>query len=264
MAPHPMTKPNTWALWSGAGGLPSIRRAAAAFWLLGACMVIAWVVGLIHEALIWGSSPLLLVAGLSVAAGWCWLAWSTWSTWRADRSHLTLLWTGPVRNVQEDGHTLAVGGFRVAQWDAPVRLEVLVDLQRWMLLRVTSIQANNPRQSWIWLDARAQRPEIVGGMSRNSLHQLRSLVYLPVRLTTAGSAASPLYGGGIRRLIHAVASWAHSIKSGFSVRSSVMPHGSFQAPGHLRAGAESAFPSTLVMRDDDCKDALIAPSGERG
>lgn len=264
MAPHPMMKPNTWALWSGSGGLPSIRRAAAAFWLVGGCMVIAWVVGLIHEALVWGSSPLLLFAGLSVAAGWCWLAWSTWSTWRADRSHLTLLWTGPVRDVQEDGVTSSVGGFRVAQWDAAVRLDVLMDLQRWMLLRVTSMQANSPRQSWIWLDAKAQRPGVAGGLSRNSLHQLRSLLYLPARLTTAEDAKPTLHGGLARWLSQAVASWAHSYKSGFKLRSSVMPPGSLHGLSHRHVGSESAFPSTLVMRDDECKDVFVARSGEHG
>ncbi|WP_329694071.1 hypothetical protein [Aquabacterium sp.] len=258
-----MMKPSTWALWSGSGGLPSVHRAAAIFWLLGGVMVVAWVVGLVHEVAVWGGSPVLLIAGLSVAVGWCWLAWSTWSTWRADQSPLTLVWTGPVREIQEDGVTLTVGGFRLAQWDSAVRVEVLMDLQRWMLLRVTSLHATAPRQSWIWLDAKVQRPGASAGLTRNSLHHLRSLLYLPARLTTLTQASRAPLSVAMHGMAQAMASWAHTFKSGFKLRSSAMPSGSMHSLSQIHSTTESAFPSTLVMRDDDVCDPLAARTGER-
>lgn len=258
-----MMRPHAWALWSGSGGLPAVHRAAALFWLVGGVMVLAWVIGLVHEAIVWGSSPLLLTAGLSVAMGWCWLAWSTWSVWRADRAPMTLLWTGPVREVEEDGIRLTVGGFRLAQWDAAVRIEVQMDLQRWMLLRVTSLTASSPRQTWLWLDAKAQRPGAAAPPSRDALHQLRSLLYLAPQRRSALPVVPSTQGGSSPGLIQTMASWAPLFKSGFKLRSSVISPGSHPGLSHLHSGVESAFPSTLVMRDDEHRDGVGARGGER-
>lgn len=258
-----MMRPHAWALWSGSGGLPAVHRAAAMFWLAGGVMVLAWVVGLVHEAVIWGSSPVLLAAGLSVAAGWCWLAWSTWSVWRSDQVPLTLLWTGPVREVEEDGIRLTVGGFRVAQWDAVVHIEVQMDLQRWMLLRVRTLGITSPRQTWLWLDVKAQRPGAAAPQSRDALHQLRSLLYLAPQRRSASPAKPSTRGGSPAGLIRTMASWVPSFKSGFKLRPSVMSPGSLPALSHLPSGVESAFPSTLVMRDEDRRDGVGARGGER-
>lgn len=255
MAMHPLMKPASWAIWSGSGGIPTVQRAAAAFWLAGTAMLMAWVAGLWHEAVIWGASPLLLISGLSVAAVWCWLAWSTWSAWRADRAQLTLIWTGPVRESPPSPQEEAarVGGFRLAQWDASVKVEVLLDLQRWMLLRVVAT-SGAPRQSWLWLETSPRGP----------LHQLRTLVYLPARLTSApGRMASSDEGTG-RRLSHAMASWAHAFKSGPKLRSSVIASRTVQGLSSLSSPSESTFPSTLVMREDDVLDPVTsARAGER-
>ncbi|MBI5925734.1 MAG: hypothetical protein HY836_09060 [Aquabacterium sp.] len=258
-----MMRPNAWALWSGSGGLPAVHRTAALFWLAGGAMVLAWVVGLVHEAIVWGSSPLLLTAGLSVAVGWCWLAWSTWSVWRADQAPMTLLWTGPVREVEEDGIRLTVGGFRLAQWDAAVRIEVQMDLQRWMLLRVISLNASSPRQTWLWLDAKAQRPGAAAPQSRDALHQLRSLLYLAPQRRSALPAKPSRRGGAVSGVIRTMASWLPPFKSGSKLRSSVMPPGSLSGLSHLHSGAESVFPSTLVMRDEDRRDGVGTRAGER-
>ncbi len=255
MAMHPLMKPASWAIWSGSGGIPTVQRAAAAFWLAGTAMLMAWVAGLWHEAVVWGASPLLLISGLSVAVVWCWLAWSTWSAWRADRAQLTLIWTGPVRENPDEltGAASRIGGFRLAQWDAAVKVEVVMDLQRWMLLRVAAISWV-PRQSWLWLET----------TPRNSLHQLRTLVYLPARLTAAPDAMSPKGGVAGRWLRHAMASWAHSFKSGSKLRSSVIASRTVQGFSSLSLPSESTFPSTLVMREDDVLDPCpSARAGER-
>ncbi len=265
MAMHPMMKPASWALWSGSGGIPAVHRAAAVFWLAGGVMLAVWVIGLIYEAMVWGVSPLLLILGLSVAAGWCWLAWSTWSAWRADQTPLTLLWTGPVRERDDDAgarHAIAekkaAGGFRVTQWDAPVRVEVLLDLQRWMLLRLSTTSGAS-RQAWLWLAATPVKP----------LHHLRALVYLPSRLTVPIDRAidrtkAPTHEGASGPWLDAMASWLHVFKPGSKLRSSAhVP----DAPRRLHAASssmESVFPSTLVMRDDEDHDAPVAArAGER-
>lgn len=255
MAMNPLMKPASWAIWSGSGGIPTVHRAAAVFWLAGTIMLMAWVVGLWHEAVIWGASPLLLISGLSVALVWCWLAWSTWSAWCAGRAQLTLIWTGPVReNTDEPGGVVTrIGGFRLAQWDAPVKVEAVLDLQRWMLLRVTAT-CGAPRQSWLWLET----------TSRNPLHQLRTLVYLPAGVTTATGATAASNGGGAQRLRDAVASWVHSFKSGSKLRSSVISPRTVQGVSTLSLPSESTFPSTLVMREDDALDPCPAVrTGER-
>lgn len=242
MATNPLMKHASWAIWSGSGGIPTVRRAAAAFWLAGAVMLLVWVLGLWHEAVIWGSSPLLLTSGMSVALVWCWLAWSTWSAWCADRAQLTLIWTGPVREDQADatGVVALTGGFRLAQWDAAVKVEVMLDLQRWMLLRVTAT-GGAPRQSWLWLETSPRGP----------LHQLRTLVYLPPHLTVNDEPAAARMGGVRSRLRHAVASWAHSFNSGSKLRSPVNKPSTAHGRRPLSLSSESAFPSTLVMREDD-------------
>ncbi|MBI2732838.1 MAG: hypothetical protein HYX44_05920 [Aquabacterium sp.] len=246
MATNPLMKHASWAIWSGSGGIPTVRRAAVAFWLAGAAMLLAWVLGLWHEALTWGGSPLLLMSGLSVAVVWCWLACSTWSAWCADRAQLTLIWTGPVREDQGDaaGEVTRTGGFRLAQWDAAVKVEVMLDLQRWMLLRVRTTGGAS-RASWLWLETSPRGP----------LHQLRTLVYLSPRLTVNDESAVARTAGTRSRLRHAVASWAHSFNSGSKLRSPVTKPST--APGRrpLSLSSESAFPSTLVMREDD----LLAP-----
>lgn len=255
MAMNPLMKPASWAIWSGSGGIPTVHRAAAVFWLAGCIMLMAWVAGLWHEAVIWGASPLLLISGLSVALVWCWLAWSTWSAWCAGRAQLTLIWTGPVRETVDEagGVPRRTGGFRLAQWDAPVKVEPVLDLQRWMLLRVTA-SSGAPRQSWLWLET----------TSRSPLHQLRTLVYLPTSVTAAAGTTASSDEGGARWLRHAVASWAHSFKSGSKLRSSVIPPRSAQGVSTLSLPSESTFPSTLVMREDDALDSCPAVrAGER-
>lgn len=280
---HPLMRPAAWALWTGASGMPAVRRAGALFWLTGSVALATWLLGLVHEALVWGVPAPLWLSGLAVAVGWAWLAWSTWSAWCADQKRLTLLWTGPVAQGQ--------GGFRVVQWQAPVHVEVLLDLQRWMLLRVSaagpsSSPSSNPapsslRQAWLWLqqphDAELapagrheQRP------SATSLHQLRSLLQLPTHLTMAlpspadaaptlaGQVKAPLDGGTARLPASAMASWLHSIKSGFKLRAlPYSPRMSASDVAHdmanerlqpRHAARESSFPSTVVMRDEDLSD----------
>lgn len=261
MAMHPMMKHASWALWSGSGGIPAVHRAAAVFWMTGGVMLAAWVIGLIYEAMVWGVSPLLLILGLSVAAGWCWLAWSTWSAWRADQTPLTLLWTGPVRERDDDTgarHAItekkAEGGFRVTQWDAPVRVEVLLDLQRWMLLRL-STTSGAPRQAWLWLVATPVRP----------LHHLRALVYLSSRLTMPmDRAKAPTHEGASGLWLDAMASWLHVFKLGSKLRSSAhVPYASHSLHA-ASSSMESVFPPTLVMRDAEDQDACVAArAGER-
>lgn len=255
MAMHPLMKPASWAVWSGSGGIPTVQRAAAIFWLAGTAMLAAWLVGLWHEALVWGASPLLLISGLSVALVWCWLAWSTWSAWREDRAQLTLIWTGPVREAQDEAGVgpIRMGGFRLAQWDAAVGVEVLLDLQQWMLLRVTAHGAA-PRQSWLWLEATPRGP----------LHQLRTLVYLPAHLTQATGESAGREGRSAPRLLRAVASWAYSFKSGPKLRPPVTSLRASQGASTLSLASESAFPPTLVMREEDALDPCASGgAGER-
>ncbi len=262
MAPHPLLKPRFWGLWSGSGGSPALRAAAAAFWLAGAAMALAWVVALIHEAVVWGASLVLLIAGLFCAVSWCWLAWSTWFTWRSNKSPITLLWAGPVRKVEADGVTRYVGGFRVAQWQAAVRVDVLVDLQRWMLLRIRSQHVKSPRQAWLWLDAKAPRPEGATPMSSSALHQLRSLLYLPARLTSVQDVASSDSARTGRWSRPGLASPARPLKSGFKLRSAAGSSGSVSKPRTARADAHSVFPPTLIMADERGFDAVARRPGK--
>jgi hypothetical protein len=248
MAPHPLLKPRFWSLWSGSGGLHAVRAAAAAFWLAGAAMALAWMVALMHEAVVWGAHPVLLMVGFFSAVAWCWFAWSTWFTWRSDRPPITLLWAGPVREVEERGVVREVGGFRVVQWQAAVRVEVLADLQRWMLLRVRSQHVNDPRQAWLWLDAKAPRPQGATTISRNALHQLRSLLYQPSGLTTAQNVRPADRASLDCQPRSVMASRGHPLKSGGKLRSTVSP---------------SAFPSTFVMGDEGRLESLTQRSGKR-
>lgn len=283
MAMHSLMKPGAWGLWTGASGMPAVRRAGAVFWLCGSAALGIWLAGLLHEALVWGVPTLLLMSGLAVALGWMWLAWSTWTAWCADQKRLTLLWTGPLSSPKgaHHGEPRGQGGFRVLQWQAAVRVEVMLDLQRWMLLRVTAVSpaaSTTPaglRQAWLWLhqapEAESSSPSVAANHEANtasasSLHQLRSLLQLPAHLTTlspstvgamvAGRGMAPLDGGAAKLPARAMASWLHSIKSGFKLRAT--PHSprqpaSVPAPAHA-AVRESSFPSTVVMRDEDFGD----------
>lgn len=213
-------------------------------------MLLAWVAGLLYEAAAWGASPILLLSGVAVALVWCWLAWSTWSAWRADGAQLTLLWCGPVRDNPDDTAVppARIGGFRLAQWDAPVRVDVALDLQRWMLLRVTAT-TGVARQTWLWLQTSPRGP----------LHQLRTLLYLPSRLTVAVDRMPPQDAGVAQSILRAMASSRHPFKSGSKLRSPVISSRTVQG-GRSQSGSlssESAFPSTLVMRDDDGHDSCL-------
>lgn len=256
--------------------MPAVRRAGAVFWLVGSVALVTWLVGLLHEALVWGVPTLLWLSGLAVAMGWAWLAWSTWSAWCADQKRLTLLWTGPL---VLQGENKGQGGFRVLQWQAAARVEVLLDLQRWMLLRVSAVplSVSQPaRQAWLWLHhahdgaeqaSFRQSPE---SPSASSLHQLRSLLHLPAHLTmappsapeaavpSASRAKAPLDGGAARLPARAMASWLHSIKSGFKLRATPhSPRMPVTRPMPLHAARESSFPSTVVMRDEDLQDDCL-------
>lgn len=280
---HPLMKPAAWALWTGASGMPAVRWAGALFWLLGGAALGLWLAGLLHEAMVWGVPTLLLMSGLAVAAGWVWLAWSTWSAWCADQKRLTLLWTGPLPPDEgADGQGRGQGGFRVVQWHAAVRVEVLLDLQRWMLLRVSAAQPSpqHPvRQAWLWLQHAhetepafaqtvAQAAAQAGGAGKSSLHQLRTLLHLPAQLTTAPAARAagmaPPDGGAARMPARAMASWAHSIKSGL-IKLRATPHSPRmpgQRPVSVHTARESCFPSTVVMRDEDLGDVRVPRHAE--
>lgn len=280
MATHPLMKPAAWALWTGASGMPAVRWAGALFWLSGSVVLGLWLAGLLHEALVWGVPTLLLMSGLAVSAGWAWLAWSTWSAWCAGQKRLTLLWTGPLTAEGAAGGRRQ-GGFRVVQWHAAVRVEVLLDLQRWMLLRVSAVQPSpHPvRQAWLWLQQAheadpafaqtvVQAAAQTADAGKSSLHQLRTLLHLPAQSTGAQAPCeagmAPLDGGTARPPARAMASWAH-IKSGL-IKLRATPHSPLMpVQGHapVHAARESCFPSTLVMRDEDLGD-VCAPRRAEG
>ncbi len=261
MVSHPLMKPAAWRLVPGAGAIVLVRQAGGAFWLVGGLVMLLWLGGLLHEALVWGMSPLLLLSGVSVALGWSWLAWSSWRSWRQEQPPLTLLWTG-------GGAEGVPQGFRVAQWGAFARVELVFDLQNWMLLRVTQQGQGSRRQAWIWLDAsKAQQPDGAAALGA-SMHQLRTLLHMPPNMQAMTGGRSPSHGGVRGRGTPKVASWAHLFKSGIKLRSSapLSRMSSTQSPavsGSVFRGLDSSFPSTLVMRDDTGLDQSSSQPGER-
>lgn len=246
MAVHPLTTPATWQLSAGGGLAESPRRMAMALWLFSALAVLVWASALIAEATIWDIDAVVVMLALVLPVVWLAAAWRTWCCWREAVTPLTLEWTGLPPTASRRVPDPASVGFRVTQWQAPVQVQMMLDLQTWILLRVQSCQlgesGESARASWVWLDTRG-RPE--GDIA--ALHQLRTLLVLPQRMRTL--AADKAAGLTVRNNVAAIpmASWAIKFNSGSKLPRPVTPRRTVRRPAHAASKADSLFPPTHVM-----------------
>jgi len=248
MAQHPLSVRASWRLSTGAPGMPGIQRVVLGLLVLSALMCVAWAAAVVHEAIVWGVSPWLLLGASTLAAVWVMGTLRTWQRWRVARQALTLQWGGPVR--KSSRHEPACGGFAVQQWQAPVHIRVAIDWQRWMLLH---LRATTPagRQAWIWVDAHALA-HTGGAHSPASGHRLRTLLYLPRSMNTLDACLMPSPEPATQSKATPVASWAHIVNLGATLRRFVLP-ASGAAPTAARAASaespDSLFPPTQLMPD---------------
>jgi hypothetical protein len=255
MSLHPLMSKAAWQLMPGASQALPVRRAGMALFLLSGVMLLAWLGALVHEAWVWGVHPAVMCMAVLLALGWCHVVWLTWQRWRAPQAGLTLLWTGPIERPRARSsldQEPASGGFRVRQWDADVLPQVAFDFQRWMLLRLSTPSAKS-NDVWVWLDL---------GQAPASMHQLRTLLYLPPSMISLEVKRPPELAGQQQRQSQPMASWANLFNLGIKLRSVVaLLRGIRQHPSLDRDG-DTLFPPTQLLQDDAAR--LCAPDQVRG
>lgn len=263
MSSHPLTTRAFWRLSSGSsmGGLPCY--VGAAIWLLGSCMLLAWLAALGEQARVWGLSAVFIMLVAALAVAWFVAAWVVWSRWRTSASPLTLEWTGLPMAAPSPGRDrtpLAIG-FRVMPWRVAVRADVMLDLQRWMLLRLRACAPADAAlfqpAAWAWLDMRA---EADGGQA--AMHQLRTLLYLPPTLRNPQADMPVSAWGQNAEQPEPMASWATTFNPGSMLLRSVFSRGGRGRAASTASRADAFFPPTQILLDERGERALAGRDDE--
>lgn len=255
MATHPLTTPASWQLYAGGEHADALRLPAMALWLVSAVTLMVWASALVYEASVWGLGAMALALGLTLVAIWLMAAWRTWRRWHGLSTALTLEWTGLPPNPSKRASDPASVGFRVSQWQAPVHVQMVLDLQSWVLLRVQAISADGvddaSRLAWVWLDMRR-----LPGCDAAALHQLRTLLLLPQRMRCLAADKSVGLTGRNTVAPIPMASWETKFKSGSKLSRPVTPGRTARRSARAASKADSLFPPTHVMDGWTSRDAL--------
>lgn len=189
MPTHPLTTPAEWQFQPGMVGPAVLPYVGGALWLSSAAVLLVWVAAILHDAVVWGFSPLPVLSALLLSLAWLGFASHVWWRWRLPQDTLTLEWTGlpstdaPVNRRDE---ALSPVGFRVQQWQLAVQPRIILNLQQWQLLRIKARGADLPWRKvpvvWVWFDTR----------SGPSAHKLRTLLQLPLSMIEADAQSLPM------------------------------------------------------------------------
>jgi len=259
---HPLIRPAAWRLKMGAASAPAIKWAGGALWAVAALMALTWLIGLIQDAFVGQLAAWVGALGSLAVIAWFALAWQALRRWFTQADALTLTWHGPVRAADpaRRGREKAEGGFHVTEWQLPVQVRVVLDWQRWILLRLRTVQTDgDSREAFCWLTMPAQ---IDGSVAHTdvSLHQLRSLLYLPPAWITQGGAQPSSSAGQARHQPKPVASWVALVPSGSKLRSSAKPLSHSQKSSLASREMDTLFPPTELLEDALAEDHAL-PKG---
>lgn len=278
MATHPLNRPAAWALKLGPADIPLVRWLGTALWALASAMGLSWWAHVARD-FAHGHVTLGALAGFTVLMlTWAVVAWRIWRAWVTQAGTLTLLWRGPVhalKSTRSAGHDRESRepevGFAVAEWQAPVNVRVMLDGQRWMLVRIDAVSQANPlgsddaaqrHQAYCWVDAHASRTQREA-VDFLSIHQLRTLLHLsPSLITHEGVPLSGLTGLALQ-VRGAVASWAFLFSPRFTLR-----RFAFSSPAHRQRAfqvsgqGETLFPPTMLLDEHGPAGQLVRVSRE--
>ena len=223
-------------------------------WGASTLMLLWWLTGVATDAKAGLVSASWMIAAMAAALAWSVLAWRAWSSWQVAGEAITLSSTGPVR-VTRPAHAAphvldAQGGFVVDEWRSPVRVRMLIDLQRWVLLAVSEVcrpdvgRGQPVRQCTCWVDL--ENPE------RRALHQLRTLLYLPSSMVTQEGGMAQRDHAKAAKVLKPVASWAVLFQSGTALQRT-KPSTSPSVRPSPSLGDDTLFPSTALMEEDETR-----------
>ncbi|MGC4062210.1 MAG: hypothetical protein QM749_15745 [Aquabacterium sp.] len=256
MALHPLTRPAAWPLNVGAVSVPAIKWAGAALWLAAALAALVWLIGLVQDAFAGQLSAWMGAAGTLAIMAWFALAWQVARRWLMQSGTLTLTWRGPVRapDPTRDKEDKPEGGFHVNEWQSAVQVHVVCDWQRWVLLRLraTSVKGQG-RQAFCWVAMPGEAPQVA--RANASLHQLRTLLYLPAAWITQEGDQPSLPTGQARHAAKPVASWAALLSSG-----SKLPLPDKRRSPAVSREADTLFPQTELLDEADAREHVL-PKG---
>jgi hypothetical protein len=218
---------------------------------------LAWLVGLVQDAFAGHLAAWMGAAGTLAVVIWFALAWQAARRWFTQSGTLTLAWRGPVQAPDPTRRVpgradLPAGGFHVSEWQSPVQVHVVCDWQRWMLLRLRAMPAGHAaRQAFCWV---AMTDEANGRATRAnaSLHQLRTLLYLPSAWTTQEGDQPSLSVGQDRQAAKPVASWAALLSSGSKLP---LPAKRLSLPASR--GPDTLFPQTELLDEAEACEPVV-------
>jgi hypothetical protein len=212
----PLMAPFAWTLHSWVQSMPVLAKMGALGLLTTATLLLVWLAAVVRDVSS-DSLPLAALLGMLLVSGaWLWHAVLAWLRWQTAQAVLCLVWSGrPVKSVQSGRQvdpSVQPGGWCVQQWgDGPVRVRLVFDWQRWMLLHLQEQRTwPSRRQVWMWVDAH----------DLTDAHRLRTLLHLPESQTT-------LPGGHAASSSKPMASWRHKQPSGTILTTSAFPSTQF-------------------------------------
>jgi len=255
MTTHPLTTTASWQLSAGGRQAGVLRLPVMALWLASAITLMVWASALITEASIWSLGGPAVTLALALFITWMLAAWRTWRRWHETSTALTLEWTGLPANQSKRAPDPASVGFRVRQWQAPAHVQMVLDLQSWVLLRVQAISADEVEDAsglaWVWLDMRR-----CPGCDAAALHQLRTLLLLPQRMRSLAAHKSVGLTGRNTVVPIPMASWETKFKPGSMLSRPVNPGRAARRSARAASKADSLFPPTHVMDGWTSHDSL--------
>jgi hypothetical protein len=178
----------SWRLPAGAADVPALRVAGLALLLATQALNVVFAWAVVSEAITCGGPywPCFL---LILAAG-C-LSWQGWRLAQSliwPGSPLTLAWDGALPRLPALGATVTQyagpqlrGGWHVVDWNQAVQVDLVWDMQGWLLLKVATLPGVLPhRTRWSWVAGTVCSAS--AGFASAPL-RLRALLYLPKHQT---------------------------------------------------------------------------------
>lgn len=271
----PLVRKAKWLIHPGASGAPLVRWLGAGAILLSVAVTLAWCATWLWDATAAGTSPGLLALVVGLTSLVVWQAFALWRHWVPARTPITLLWEGlPARDAQattlspasSDRRRAARTGWWVSPWRLPVRVVLVVDLQRWLLIRlVLPDGAQRPRVCWAWLDlARMAHAHTASRAHWSDVHALRLRLHLPAFEPDAPypeHLALPTQSRKGRKA--AVAAAADSMVAS-SLRGNALPSSAKQASNAVRLRALGASARRGAVHDSGWPSTLAAARDPRG
>lgn len=196
--PLPLDRRRSWVLLTGAGDAPAVRHTVTALLMSSAAATLVWCMAWLHDVWLGRASPAAAAwAGLMAIAVWV-PCWRLWRRWQRSALSLTLHWEGLPRAEARTAppvpsHSECAAG-RVGWWVSPWRcaavLDVVLDLQRHVLIKLApSEPVPHVQAVWLWVDLRALERRHRVDRRHASAHMLRTCMH--VRLSQPKAQERP-------------------------------------------------------------------------